>query len=157
MATHVFQHVQAECRREIALLACVVDLRDQVRHRRSLAMSDFFQLTPEGIFQADAGLVSTNDDGAFDNRRFHWAPLCSPRSSYTDSAPLERVRLLTIQSYCASVKPYACRKHDNDYNQSDEDARESQEGHFCVLNKKRPARRFQLRAEGGLRRKGSRR
>ena len=35
-------------------------------------MSDFFQLTPEGIFQADAGPVSTNDDGMSDNRRFHW-------------------------------------------------------------------------------------
>jgi hypothetical protein len=55
MRTNVFQHVQTDCRREITLLACVIDLRDQRRHCRSLAMSDFLQVTPEGIFKADAG------------------------------------------------------------------------------------------------------
>ena len=45
------------------------------------------------------------------------------------------------------VKPYAWRKHDNDYNQSDEDAVRVR-GHFCALNKNGPQRRLQLRAEG---------
>jgi hypothetical protein len=34
-------------------------------------MSNFLQVTPEGIFKGDAGLVSINDDGPFDDRGFH--------------------------------------------------------------------------------------
>jgi hypothetical protein len=26
--------------------------------------------------------VSTNNDGTFDNRRFHWGPLCRPLTRY---------------------------------------------------------------------------
>jgi hypothetical protein len=34
-------------------------------------MRDFLQVIPESIFKADAGLVSANLDGPFDNRGFH--------------------------------------------------------------------------------------
>jgi hypothetical protein len=34
-------------------------------------MRDIFQVTPEDIFKADAGLVSANNDGPFDNGGFH--------------------------------------------------------------------------------------
>ena len=37
-------------------------------------MRDVFQLSPEGIFKADAGLVSINDDGPFYHRGFHRVP-----------------------------------------------------------------------------------
>src|SRR5262245_28599830 len=72
----VFEYEQAECRGEIGPLACSVDLRDQLRHRRLLAISDFFQVAPEGIFEGDAGLLSMNDNGTFQNRGFH---LCIPK------------------------------------------------------------------------------
>jgi hypothetical protein len=34
-------------------------------------MRDLFQVSPEGLFKADAGLVSTNYDGTFSYRGFH--------------------------------------------------------------------------------------
>jgi hypothetical protein len=49
------------------VLACLVDLCDQRRQRRSLSMGDVLQVTPEGIFKTDARLVSINDDGTFDD------------------------------------------------------------------------------------------
>ena len=49
------------------MLARLVDLRDQLGQRRSSSMRDFLQITPEGLFKADAGLASINDDGMFDD------------------------------------------------------------------------------------------
>ena len=42
------------------MLACLVDLCDQLRHCRSFGMSDLHQAAPERIFERDAGLVSIN-------------------------------------------------------------------------------------------------
>jgi hypothetical protein len=61
-------------RGEIGVLACPVDLCNQFRQRHLLGMRDFFQVIPEGIFKADAGLVSTNGDRAFDDCGFPSAP-----------------------------------------------------------------------------------
>ena len=55
----------------IALFARTVDRSDQFRQRCVPVMRDFFQVSPEGIFKADAGLVSINYDGAFNDRGFH--------------------------------------------------------------------------------------
>ena len=38
-----------------------------------LGMRDLFQVSPEGIFKADAGLVSSNYDGTLNDRGFHWS------------------------------------------------------------------------------------
>src|SRR5262245_60540118 len=70
----VFEYEQAECRGEIGPLACSVDLRDQLRHRRLLAISDFFQVAPEGIFEGDAGLLSMNEMERFRIADFIWSP-----------------------------------------------------------------------------------
>ena len=47
-------------------------MSDQYRQRYMLGMRDLFQVSPEGLFKADAGLVSTNYDGTFNDRRFHY-------------------------------------------------------------------------------------
>ena len=69
--TEVVKNKQTDRRGEIALFARTVDLSDQFRQRRLLGMRDFFQVNPKGIFKADAGLVSINYDGTFDDRGFH--------------------------------------------------------------------------------------
>ena len=69
--TEVVKNKQTDRRGEIALFARTVDLSDQFRQRRLLGMRDFFQVNPKGIFKADAGLVSINYDGTFNDRGFH--------------------------------------------------------------------------------------
>ena len=63
----VVEYEQADRRRQIALLARLVDLTDNHRQRCLLGLRDFLQATPEAIFKAHAGLVSINDDGTFDD------------------------------------------------------------------------------------------
>ena len=69
--TEVVKNKYADRRGLVALFARVVDLSDQCRQRHMLAMRDCFQVSPEGIFKADAGLVSTNYDGTFYDSGFH--------------------------------------------------------------------------------------
>jgi len=59
----------------------MVDLTDQFRHRHFPGKRDFFQLDPKWLFKAEAGLVSTNCDGTFHNRGFHYASM-SPQRCY---------------------------------------------------------------------------
>ena len=59
--------------------------------RVTLSLRDFLQATPERIFESDAGFVSINPDGAFDDLRFHGAPL--------------RVKAVLVRSYRDSVPP----------------------------------------------------
>jgi hypothetical protein len=47
------------------MFACSIDLLDNLRQCRFLPVRYFFQVVPEGIFEAHARLVSANDDGAF--------------------------------------------------------------------------------------------
>ena len=49
------------------MLARLVDLCDQRRQRCLLGVRDFLQIIPEGIFKANASLVSINDDGTLGN------------------------------------------------------------------------------------------
>ena len=69
--TEVAKNKQADRRGQIALFARTVDLGNQFRQRHLPVMRDFFQVSPEGIFKADAGLVPIDDDGPFDDRGFH--------------------------------------------------------------------------------------
>ena len=49
-----------------------------------LGTRDLFQVSPEGLFKADAGLVSTNYDGTFNDRGFHWSPRAPPARYHVD-------------------------------------------------------------------------
>ena len=69
--TEMVKNKQANRRGQIALFARTVDPSDQIRQRHLLGLRDFFQFSPEGIFKADTGLVSINDDGTFNDRGFH--------------------------------------------------------------------------------------
>ena len=63
----VSEYEQADRRGQITVSALLVDLCNQLRQCHSLNVCDFLQVTPEGIFKANAGLVSINDDGTFDD------------------------------------------------------------------------------------------
>jgi hypothetical protein len=57
----------------------------------------FLQVTPKGIFEADARPVATNDDGTFYNCGFQWLPLfLLPISVWRGRAVL-RWRVLPIE------------------------------------------------------------
>ena len=61
----VFKHKKPNRRRQIALFARGCDCSNQTRHRHALETSDFFQLSPERIFKANASFVPIKPDGAF--------------------------------------------------------------------------------------------
>ena len=65
------QHIEADGRRQIALLARAVDLADEFGQGRVAQRRNFFQATPECLFETDAGLVSGDDDGAFNDGGFN--------------------------------------------------------------------------------------
>ena len=67
----MFQHKNTDRRRQIAALSPAVDLSDQIMKRVSSCMGNFSQIGPEGIFEADAGLVGTNGDATFRYCRLH--------------------------------------------------------------------------------------
>ena len=83
--TEVVKNKQADRRGQIALFARAVDSSDQFRQRHLLGMRDFFQVSPEGIFKTDAGLVSINYDGTLNDRRLHLGPH-SPLTPYSCKA-----------------------------------------------------------------------
>jgi hypothetical protein len=60
------------------VLAAPLDLLNQFRDRGSLCTRYVPQLTPEGIFEADARSVSTNDDGTFYDCGLHCLVLIQP-------------------------------------------------------------------------------
>src|SRR5262245_2742526 len=68
------EYEQADSGRQVAVLARLVDLCNRLRYRRTLGLRDFFQAVPERIFETDAGLLSINDNGAFDDCGFHDSP-----------------------------------------------------------------------------------
>src|SRR5437016_12342317 len=71
LATVEIKDEQADGGREIAVPALGVNRSDQVGERHVAPARDFLQSLPERVFKADAGLVTGDDDGAFDYRRFH--------------------------------------------------------------------------------------
>ena len=76
----VLEYEYAERRRSIVPLTRLVYSGDQFRTaRRPLDMRDFSQIAPEGIFEADAGLLSIDRDGMFDDRGFHQGTSEAPR------------------------------------------------------------------------------
>ena len=70
-------------------------------------MRDFFQVSPEGIFKADAGLVSINDDGTFNDRGFHQGSPETPRARYRCKADSELAEVVRYRPalMCLFVMP----------------------------------------------------
>ena len=68
------------------MFARTVDLGDQCRQRHLLGMRDFLQISPKRIFQADAGLLSVNDNRTFSDQGFHCAPASQFRSEMFGNA-----------------------------------------------------------------------
>jgi len=52
------------------MLPARIDLADQIGQTQMMSPSNLLQSVPERIFEADAGLVTGDDDGPFDHRRF---------------------------------------------------------------------------------------
>lgn len=81
------------------MLARLVDLRDHLRQCHALGVRDLLQTAPECVFEADAGLVTINDDRAFDDWGFHEQALCRQSAGveiilYGDSVP----RLIAVET-----------------------------------------------------------
>ena len=64
----MIENEKPDRRRQIPMLALGVDARHQIGERQIPLISNFFQTSPKGVFKADAGLVSRNDDRPFDYR-----------------------------------------------------------------------------------------
>jgi hypothetical protein len=71
MSAQAVEHEQPDGGGKIALLAGPVDFSDHVRQRGVLTVRDLLQAAPKCIFETDAGLMSTDNDGPFDDWRFH--------------------------------------------------------------------------------------
>ena len=71
MPAIMIEHVNANGRREIAETAFGVDGRDEVGQRIVTTASNLLKSSPERVFETDAGLVTGNNDRAFDNGRLH--------------------------------------------------------------------------------------
>src|SRR5262249_44573555 len=67
----MIEHEEADRRRQIALVARGVDSGDELRKRSVADRGYLLQRIPERVLEADAGLVTGNDDRAFDHRAFH--------------------------------------------------------------------------------------
>src|SRR5262249_16496051 len=65
------EHEQPNPRRQVAVLPLGIDRGDEVRQGHVAAAGDLLEPLPERILEADAGFVTSDDNGAFDDRRFH--------------------------------------------------------------------------------------
>src|SRR5262249_1741113 len=65
------EHEQANRRRQVAVLPLGIDRGDEVRQGHVAPAGDLLEPLPERILEADAGLVTSDDNGALDDRRFH--------------------------------------------------------------------------------------
>src|ERR1700687_5521121 len=73
------EYEQPYGRRQIAVRAPGIDLGDEVRQRLVAADGDLLEPSPEGVFKADAGLMTGDNDRALDDWRFHCLSPVSPR------------------------------------------------------------------------------
>ena len=74
----MLKYEKADRRGKVTASAAPLDLLNQFRVRASSCTRYVLQVTPEGIFEADARLVSTNDDGTFYDCGLHWLVLIQP-------------------------------------------------------------------------------
>src|SRR5262245_60133051 len=69
LAMIVVENKQTDRRRQIGVLAPLVDHRDKACDWDALGGGDLLKRLPERIFQTDAALTSGNLDRPFDNQR----------------------------------------------------------------------------------------
>jgi hypothetical protein len=101
----VIEHEQADRRGKVSILPPRVDVTNQFRDCELLAMRDVLQVAPEQIFQADTGLVSRNNDRAFDDDGLHLRLLkaCQIEPAVnTDSMPERNLRPFVFRD-CSKV------------------------------------------------------
>src|SRR4029077_7499827 len=103
----VVEHEQPDGCRQIAVRASGIDLGDQVRQCLVAADGDLFQSLPEGVFKADAGLVTGDDDRALDDWRFHCLSPVSTRCRSRLRWALSLRDCVAVRS--ALVRPWAKR------------------------------------------------
>src|SRR6516164_10384096 len=77
--TIIIKHEEPNGRRQIAVRA-LRDGGNQIRQGAPATRCNLLETAPERIFEADAGLVTSDDDRSLDDRRFHAQPLSSPTS-----------------------------------------------------------------------------
>src|SRR3954453_1351986 len=65
------EHEQANGRRQVAVLSVGVDRGDELRQGHVPLARNLLQTGPESILETDAGLMTSDDNGAFDHPRFH--------------------------------------------------------------------------------------
>jgi hypothetical protein len=72
----MLEHEQPNGRRQIAVFALLVDVADQLRQMNAALARNIPQRVPEQILQADAGLVTPNDNGPLNHPRFEMSAAC---------------------------------------------------------------------------------
>src|SRR5580692_1464169 len=103
----VVEHEQPDRRRQIAVGASGIDLGDEVRQCLVAADGDFLEPSPEGVFKADAGLMTGDNDRALDDWRFHCPSLVSTRCRSRLRWALSLRDCVAVRS--ALVRPWANR------------------------------------------------
>src|ERR1700730_17642354 len=103
----VVEHEQPDGRRQIAVRASGIDLGDEIRPRVVAADGDFLEPSPEGVFKADAGLMTGDDDRALDDWRFHCLSPVSTRCRSRLRWALSLRDCVVVRS--ALVRPWAKR------------------------------------------------
>gem|GEM_PF-6738353 len=110
MSAQAVEHEQPDGGGKIALQADPVDFSDRVRQGRVLPVRDLLQPAPECIFETDAGLMPTDNDGPLDDRRFH------KRFLLQSDAPTLTIGILpqSINGHTPSEHPTPSRKRFTD-------------------------------------------
>src|SRR6516164_7655870 len=65
------KYEQSNCRRQIPVLTPPIDDGDQIRQCLSAENGDFLECFPKGIFEANAGLMTSDDNRALFDERSH--------------------------------------------------------------------------------------
>src|SRR5258708_18872326 len=97
------EHVQANRRRQVAVLPLGIDRGDEIGQRHVAPAGDLLEALPERILKADTGLVASDDDGAFDDRRFHRSSPVSIR--WRSSSRRAFAARLVLSSRSALLRP----------------------------------------------------
>src|SRR4051812_41688904 len=74
LGAEIVEHVKTDRRRQVALLAALVDLADEVRQRHAARRRDFLHADPERFLETYTGLVTSHHDRTLHHRRLHRSP-----------------------------------------------------------------------------------
>ena len=88
------------------MFARTVDVSDQCRQRHLLGLRDFLQVSPKRIFEADASLVSSNENRTFNDPGFFEGATVASFSQFT------KARAATTRGESVGVRRDGRRKLD---------------------------------------------